>query len=150
MLAVVVGDTTRKSIGSSMAALANNDNGIAFILAMLFCLFDPSPVLLSSTGQPIVLLAYLATRSRASADLCPPYRQSARWINGVMGSQTYGSRLLYAIARDKRTMIFPSFFGRIHPRPDVPIKSIVFIQPFNLVCGLYRTWANGRLQHLSN
>ena len=45
MLAVVVGDTTRKSIGSLMAALANNGNGTAFILAMLFCLFDPSLVL---------------------------------------------------------------------------------------------------------
>ena len=33
-------------------------------------------------------------------------------------------------------MIFPSFFGRIHPRLDVPIESLVFVQIFNLIFGL--------------
>lgn len=30
-------------------------------------------------------------------------------------------------------MIFPSFFGRIHRRLDVPIECIIFVQVFNLV-----------------
>lgn len=101
---------------------------------MLFCLFDPASVFSSETGQPIVQLVYLATKSRAGTVIVS-VMLAICFINGTMGCQTSGSRLLYAMARDKG-MIFPSFFGRIHPRLDVPVESIVFVQVFNLIFGL--------------
>jgi choline transport protein len=77
---------------------------------------------------------YLVTRSRAGTVVLS-VMLSIFFINGTMGCMTSASRLLFAMARDKG-MIFPSFFGRIHRRLDVPMECIVAVQIFNLIFGL--------------
>lgn len=114
--------------------MTNVYRGTAFILVMLFCLFDPTAVFSSQTGQPITELMFLATRSRAGT-VVMSVMLAICFFNGTMGSMTSGSRLLFAMARDKG-MIFPAFFGRIHPRLDVPVECIIFVQVFNLIFGL--------------
>jgi choline transport protein len=101
---------------------------------MLFCLFDPTSVFSSQTGQPITQLMYLVTRSRAGTVILS-VMLSICFLNGTMGCMTSASRLLFAMARDNG-MIFPSFFGRIHRRFDVPVECIVSVQFFNLIFGL--------------
>ena len=132
-LPVQIYDDSIKKITTSWRSLTVH-SGTVFILVMLACLSDPTSVFSSTTGQPIVQLVYLATRSRA-ATVVISVMLAICFINGTMGSMTSGSRLLYSMARDKG-MIFPSFFGRIHPRLDVPIESIVFVQIFNVIFGL--------------
>ncbi|KAK7184754.1 choline transport protein (amino acid permease) [Paraphaeosphaeria sporulosa] len=117
-----------------MAVVVGGVTGTGFILVMLFCLFDPSSVFSSQTGQPITQLMYLVTRSRVGTVIMS-VMLSICFFNGTMGCMTSASRLLYAMARDKG-MIFPSFFGRIHRRLDVPIECIIFVQVFNLIFGL--------------
>lgn len=73
---------------------------------MLFALSNPDSVFGTDTGMAIVQLIYDAVNNRAAA-VFMTVMLAICFVNGTMGCMTSGSRLLYAMARDKG-MIFPS------------------------------------------
>ncbi|KAF2011870.1 amino acid transporter [Aaosphaeria arxii CBS 175.79] len=117
-----------------LSIIVGGVTGTIFILVMLFSLTDPDRVFSTKTGLAIVELIYQATNNRA-ATVIMTLMLSVCFVNGTLGSMTSGSRLLYAMARDKG-VIFPEFFGRIRKGLDVPVEAIVVTQAFNLLFGL--------------
>ncbi|EXA34055.1 hypothetical protein FOVG_14912 [Fusarium oxysporum f. sp. pisi HDV247] len=108
--------------------------GTIFILVMLFCLTDLSGIVATSTGMPIVELILQATGSRAGTTFLT-LMLAICFIHGTNGSITSASRLLYAMARDKGTL-YHDYFSHIHPRWEVPIRTIVLTWVFNAIFGL--------------
>ncbi|KAH7150224.1 amino acid/polyamine transporter I [Dactylonectria estremocensis] len=108
--------------------------GTAFILIILFCLVDPTIIISSSTGMPIVELIHQATKSRAAATILT-LMLGICFINGTNASMTSASRLLYAMARDKG-IVFHQYFSHIQPGLNVPVRTIMFCFLFNVVFGL--------------
>ncbi|KEZ38591.1 hypothetical protein SAPIO_CDS10582 [Scedosporium apiospermum] len=108
--------------------------GIAVALVVLFCLVDPAIVLESETGLPIVDMIYRATGSRAAATVIA-LMLSVCFVNGTNGSTTSVSRLLYSMARDKG-IFFHEFFSHLHPKWNVPIRTIMLSFVFNVLFGL--------------
>ncbi|RKL34060.1 hypothetical protein BFJ72_g9547 [Fusarium proliferatum] len=108
--------------------------GTIFILVMLFCLTDLSGIVATSTGMPIVELILQATGSRAGTTFLT-LMLAICFIHGTNGSITSASRLLYAMARDKGTL-YHEYFSHIHPRWEVPIRTIVLTWVFNAIFGL--------------
>ncbi|KAF2001725.1 amino acid transporter [Amniculicola lignicola CBS 123094] len=117
-----------------LSIIVGGVTGVAFILAMLFCLADPETILGTDTHMPITELIYQATQSRAAAVVLT-VMLGVCFINGTMGCITSSSRLLYSMARDGG-MVFPNIFGRIHKTLDVPLESILLTYVFNLLFGL--------------
>lgn len=101
---------------------------------MLFCLTDLSGIVATSTGMPIVELILQATGSRAGTTFLT-LMLAICFIHGTNGSITSASRLLYAMARDKGTL-YHEYFSHIHPRWEVPIRTIVLTWVFNAIFGL--------------
>lgn len=101
---------------------------------MLFCLTDLSGIVATSTGMPIVELILQATGSRAGTTFLT-LMLAICFIHGTNGSITSASRLLYAMARDKGTL-YHDYFSHIHPRWEVPIRTIVLTWVFNAIFGL--------------
>ncbi|KAF7563947.1 hypothetical protein G7046_g179 [Stylonectria norvegica] len=108
--------------------------GVALILIMLFCLVDPTTVLTSDTGMPIIELIYQSTKSRAAAAIIA-FMLGVCFINGTTASMTSASRLLFAMSRDKG-IIFPEYFSHIQPGLDVPVRCIIVVVVFNVIFGL--------------
>ncbi|KAK7419751.1 hypothetical protein QQX98_003123 [Neonectria punicea] len=108
--------------------------GTAFILIMLFCLTDPTTVMATSTGMPIVELIYQATKSRAATTILT-LMLGVCFINGTNASLTSASRLLYAMARDKG-IVFHNYFSHIQSGLDVPVRTIMLCSIFNVTFGL--------------
>jgi choline transport protein len=73
---------------------------------MMFTLTDPDSVFGTDTGMAITQLIFDAVNNRAAAVILT-VMLAICFINGTMGCMTSGSRLLYAMARDKG-MVFPS------------------------------------------
>lgn len=101
---------------------------------MLFCLTDLSGIVATSTGMPIVELILQATGSRAGTTFLT-LMLAICFIHGTNGSITSASRLLYAMARDKGTL-YHEYFSHIHPRWEVPVRTIVLTWVFNAIFGL--------------
>jgi amino acid transporter len=89
-------------------ASANLYSGTVFILVMLFTLTDPDRIFATNTGMAITELILDAVNNRAAAVILT-VMLAICFINGTMGCMTSGSRLLYAMARDKG-MVFPSTY----------------------------------------
>lgn len=109
-------------------------SGICLILVVLFCLVDPESVLASPSGMPIVDLIYQSTNSRAAACVMG-LMLGVCFINGTNGCTTSASRLLFSMARDKG-IFFHGFFSRIHPKLNVPVRTIMLSFFFNVFFGL--------------
>jgi amino acid transporter len=101
---------------------------------MLFCLTDLPGIVATSTGMPIVELILQATGSRAGTTFLT-LMLAICFIHGTNGSITSASRLLYAMARDKG-IFYHDYFSHIHPRWEVPIRTIVLTWVFNAIFGL--------------
>ncbi|KAM0350699.1 hypothetical protein ACHAPU_003192 [Fusarium lateritium] len=108
--------------------------GTIFVLVMLFCLTDLPGIVATSTGLPIVELILQATGSRAGTTFLT-LMLAICFIHGTNGSITSASRLLYAMARDKGTF-YHDYFSYIHPRWEVPIRTIILTWVFNAIFGL--------------
>ncbi|KAH7017122.1 amino acid/polyamine transporter I [Ilyonectria destructans] len=108
--------------------------GTAFILIILFCLVDPTTIVSSPTGMPIVELIHQATGSRAAATILT-LMLGICFINGTNASMTSASRLLYAMSRDKG-IVFHQYFSHIHPSLNVPVRTILVCFFFNVAFGL--------------
>ncbi|KAF4966003.1 hypothetical protein FSARC_6258 [Fusarium sarcochroum] len=117
-----------------LAIVIGGVTGLVFIVVILFCLTDPSTVLSSSTGMPIVELFLQSTKSRAAAIILG-LMLSICFINGTSASITSASRLLYAMARD-RGILFHDFFNHIQKGLDVPVRTIMLCVVFNILFGL--------------
>ncbi|CAG7564358.1 unnamed protein product [Fusarium equiseti] len=108
--------------------------GTIFVLVMLFCLTDLPSIVATTTGMPIVELIFQSTNSRAGTTFLT-LMLAICFIHGTNGSITSASRLLYAMARDKGVP-YHSYFSHIHPKWEVPIRTIVLTWVFNAVFGL--------------
>ncbi|KAI1100944.1 amino acid transporter [Jackrogersella minutella] len=108
--------------------------GLAFILVILFCITDPETVLSTPTNMPITELILQGTGSRAAATVLT-LMLAVCFINGTNGCITSSSRLLYSMARDKG-IAYHEYFAHIHPKLNVPIRTILFTFVFNLLFGL--------------
>ncbi|RGP73097.1 hypothetical protein FLONG3_6412 [Fusarium longipes] len=108
--------------------------GTIFILVMLFCLTDLPSIVATKTGLPIVELIFQATGSRAGTTFLT-LMLAICFIHGTNGSITSASRLLYALARDKGVP-YHSYFSHIHPKWEVPIRTIILTWVFNAIFGL--------------
>ncbi|KAF4957262.1 hypothetical protein FSARC_11358 [Fusarium sarcochroum] len=108
--------------------------GTIFVLVMLFCLTDLQGIVATSTGLPIVELILQATGSRAGTTFLT-LMLAICFIHGTNGSITSASRLLYAMARDKG-VLYHDYFSHIHPKWEVPIRTIVLTWVFNAFFGL--------------
>ncbi|RGP72383.1 hypothetical protein FLONG3_6779 [Fusarium longipes] len=117
-----------------LAVVIGGITGFVFILVILFCLTDPTKVLTSSTGMPIVEMFLQSTKSRAAATILA-LMLSVCFINGTSASITSASRLLYSMARDKG-IVCHRFFAHIQPKLDVPVRTIMLCYIFNLLFGL--------------
>ncbi|KAH7182435.1 amino acid/polyamine transporter I [Fusarium flagelliforme] len=117
-----------------LAVVIGGVTGLFFILVILFCLTDPTTILTSSTGMPIVELFLQSTSSRAAATILA-LMLSICFINGTSASITSASRLIFAMARDNG-IVCHKFFAHISPRLDVPVRTIMFCYVFNLLFGL--------------
>ncbi|KAF4946651.1 hypothetical protein FGADI_11040 [Fusarium gaditjirri] len=104
------------------------------ILVMLFCLTDPSGIVATSTGMPIVELILQATGSRAGTTFLTLMLETC-FIHGTNGSITSASRLLYAMARDQGTL-YHEDSSHIHRRWEVPVRTFVLTWVFNAIFGL--------------
>lgn len=109
-------------------------SGICVILVILFCLVDPESVLASPSGMPIVDLAYQSTNSRAAACVVG-LMLGVCFINGTNGCTTSASRLLFSMARDKG-IFYHKYFSHIHPKLNVPVRTIMLSFVFNVLFGL--------------
>ncbi|KAK1522641.1 choline transport protein [Colletotrichum costaricense] len=107
--------------------------GFAFILVMLFCFTDPTTVLATNTGMPIVELMLQATRNPA-ATCVMTIMLAVCFINGCTASTTSASRLLYSMARDNG-ILFPKYFSHITPGHNVPTNTILMCYGFNILFG---------------
>ncbi|KXH40562.1 choline transport protein [Colletotrichum nymphaeae SA-01] len=107
--------------------------GFAFILVMLFCFTDPTTVLATNTGMPIVELMLQATRNPA-ATCVMTIMLAVCFINGCTASTTSASRLLYSMARDNG-IVFPKYFSHITPGHNVPTNTILMCYGFNILFG---------------
>ncbi|KAL6916682.1 hypothetical protein FSHL1_008130 [Fusarium sambucinum] len=108
--------------------------GTIFILVMLFCLTDLPSIVATNTGLPIVELIFQSTGSRAGTTFLT-LMLAICFIHGTNGSITSASRLLFAMARDKGVP-YHSYFSHIHPRWEVPVRTIVLTWVFNAIFGL--------------
>ncbi|KAM0411139.1 hypothetical protein ACHAPD_010965 [Fusarium lateritium] len=108
--------------------------GTIFILVMLFCLTDLPSIVATNTGLPIVELIFQSTGSRAGTTFLT-LMLAICFIHGTNGSITSASRLLFALARDKGVP-YHSYFSHIHPRWEVPVRTIVLTWVFNAIFGL--------------
>ncbi|KAH6951608.1 amino acid/polyamine transporter I [Fusarium avenaceum] len=108
--------------------------GTIFVLVMLFCLTDLPGIVATSTGMPIVELILQATGSRAGTTFLT-LMLAICFIHGTNGSITSASRLLYAMARDKG-IFYHDYFSHIHPKWEVPIRTIILTWVFNAIFGL--------------
>ena len=108
--------------------------GTIFVLVMLFCLTDLPSIVATTTGMPIVELIFQSTNSRAGTTFLT-LMLAICFIHGTNGSITSASRLLYAMARDKGVP-YHSYFSHIHPKWEVPIRTIVLTWVFNAIFGL--------------
>ena len=101
---------------------------------MLFCLTDLPGIIATSTGMPIIELILQATGSRA-ATCSISLMLAICFVHGTNGSVTSASRLLYAMARDKG-IIYSDYLSRIHPKLEVPVRTILLTYVFNIAFGL--------------
>ncbi|CAM1508165.1 Fc.00g050130.m01.CDS01 [Cosmosporella sp. VM-42] len=108
--------------------------GTIFILVILFCLTDPTTVMTTSTGMPIVGLILQATGSRAAACIMA-LMLGICFINGTNACTTSASRLMYSMARDKG-ILYHDYFAHITPKLDVPVRTIMISFVFNVLFGL--------------
>ncbi|WXC60292.1 hypothetical protein SNK03_006154 [Fusarium graminearum] len=108
--------------------------GTIFILVMLFCLTDLPSIVATNTGLPIVELISQSTGSRAGATFLT-LMLGICFIHGTNGSITSASRLLFALARDKGVP-YHAYFSHIHPKWEVPVRTIVLTWVFNAIFGL--------------
>ncbi|KAF0639277.1 hypothetical protein FPSE5266_10246 [Fusarium pseudograminearum] len=108
--------------------------GTIFILVMLFCLTDLPSIVATNTGLPIVELIFQSTGSRAGTTFLT-LMLGICFIHGTNGSITSASRLLFAMARDKGVP-YHAYFSHIHPKWEVPVRTIVLTWVFNTIFGL--------------
>ncbi|KAJ4007901.1 hypothetical protein NW766_009713 [Fusarium irregulare] len=108
--------------------------GTIFVLVMLFCLTDLPSIVATTTGMPIVELIFQSTNSRAGTTFLT-LMLAICFIHGTNGSITSASRLLYAMARDKGVP-YHTYISHIHPKWEVPIRTIVLTWVFNAIFGL--------------
>ena len=101
---------------------------------MLFCLTDLPSIVATTTGMPIVELIFQSTNSRVGTTFLT-LMLAICFIHGTNGSITSASRLLYAMARDKGVP-YHTYFSHIHPKWEVPIRTIVLTWVFNAIFGL--------------
>lgn len=127
-------DPLHEAAARTHCTYRNFTSGIAVALVVLFCLVDPAIILESETGLPIVDMIYRATGSRAAATVIA-LMLSVCFVNGTNGSTTSVSRLLYSMARDKG-IFFHDFFSHLHPKWNVPIRTIMLSFVFNVLFGL--------------
>lgn len=85
--------------------------------------------------MPIVAMLLRATQSRAAATIIS-LMLSGCFINGSSASVTSASRLMFAMARDARGIVFHSFFKHIAPHLNVLARAILFCYVFNVCFGL--------------
>lgn len=74
--------------------------GISMIIILLFCIPNPEAILTTLTGNPLIELIIQATESR-TAGIVMSCALAVCFINGTIGSVTSGSRLLWAMGRDR-------------------------------------------------
>lgn len=110
------------------------DSGTAFILVLLFCLTDLPGIISTSTGMPVIELILQATGSRAATCFIS-LMLAVCFVHGTNGSVTSASRLLYAMARDKG-IVYSQYFSHIHPKLEVPVRTILLTYVFNIAFGL--------------
>jgi choline transport protein len=101
---------------------------------MLFCFVDIDVLLQSPTQSPLTEIIYQATGSRAAATVLT-VAVAFCFVNGANGCVSSGSRLLWSMARDNGTP-FSQYLSHLHPKLNVPVRTILVQATFNLLFGL--------------
>lgn len=92
-----------------------------YSIALFFSMTDVDGLTATSTGVPLLALFYQALRSKAGAIVL----ESLVIVTGLgclMACHTWQSRLCWSFARD-RGIPFSSFFSKVNPRLDVPLRA---------------------------
>ncbi|KAK9475554.1 Hnm1p [Dipodascopsis tothii] len=97
--------------------------GLVYIIALLFCLVDPTAVQNTATGVPLLEIFYDATRSKVGAT-CLLVITFICQIFAGNALLTEGSRSVYAFARDG-AMPFSKYICRVSERFEVPVVAIL-------------------------
>lgn len=130
-----------RAIGRSMAA-ALAVAGLLFIVqTWVAAMLVPHPARLISDGDPDGTAFYDAARVAGGAWLgtLSALATAIAWgFANSLVAQAATSRLLYAMARDRR---LPAFLARVDPRRRVPVNATLLVAAVSLGLGL---WMNAR------
>ncbi|WP_377268585.1 APC family permease [Peterkaempfera sp. SMS 1(5)a] len=130
-----------RAIGRSMAA-ALGLAGLLFIAqTWVAAMLVPHPAQLISDGDPDGTAFYDAARAAGGAWLgtLSALATAIAWgFANSLVAQAATSRLLYAMARDRR---LPAFLARVDPRRKVPVNATLLVAAVSLGLGL---WMNAR------
>ncbi|KAK0391460.1 hypothetical protein NLU13_0961 [Sarocladium strictum] len=116
------------------AVLVGGTTGLFFIIVMLFCFVDIEVLLSTPTQSPLTEIIWRATGSSVAATVLS-VAVALCFVNGANGCVSSGSRLLWAMARDNGTP-FSAYFSHLHPKLNVPVRTILVQAVFNLLFGL--------------
>ncbi|WP_245687081.1 APC family permease [Streptacidiphilus griseoplanus] len=126
-----------RAIGRSMAA-ALGLAGLLFIAqTWVAAMLVPHPARLISDGDPDGTAFYDAARAAGGAWLgtLSALATAVAWgFANSLVAQAATSRLLYAMARDRR---LPAFLARVDPRRKVPVNATLLVAAVSLGLGLW-------------
>ncbi len=121
-----------------ISVLLNGALGFAFLIALLFSMGDVQKALVTTTGNPLIVIFYDATHSKraTNAAICGIVASAVAAVFGLMAS---ASRTTWAFSRDNG-LPFSKYLNRVNRQRAVPINSILVTTVVLLLLGLINIW----------